>query len=788
MIALIALFILALVLTVALRGAVNPQTIRVVDGKSTSMPFGESDTASKVGYEENFTGWYMEYESQNVNARIVSDNRTLTVSGDFQSTNRFSSVAVFKQVNVDLASSPILEVSLNASSGVNYGLRFYSKYTNGTTQNVWWEGSPLDHRHGVGAETIRANVEYQAILAAGQPVVQLNYLEVYVEAAPNTAKSFAISIDRYEFRSDSLTPLLSQGEFRAAYVEIGPQAQFGDSWQLEKIHLGVTVTATSGAVLEMFLIQGSRVYSSFTPSTYVYSPLNSYNEFTLYPDELLNIFPELLPPSGSSLVLVAVAGSIQTVSIDSVNLIYLPNQGFESSISPEIFSSYYAYLITFLFSIPVAIAMLTFWRFFKQESIRKTPIIVVSAIGLLCRIAIAPVAVHRFDMDVLLTSTRSWFQYGSPSGSIGPTLPLTFLFYWIPYSFYALLQVFGFHDAFLPTHQEGIVEGIFIKMFPFAADALVFLVLLRVKNGGKGLVWATFYLLNPLAIYVSAVWGQYDGASAALIALGAFWLTRGKTGRAGIAFVFSGMLQLLGFIPYALTLLRTTIERKYYALVGLLGALLLAIIYWPETLLLYLLVLSASGLTRSLALSGPGLYTLVGNLPQLSFLSASHPLLLSLISVGTVAVVHTVRQKMTPASMILFTGLVCVSLLLFSDILAGWVWLLPIALFYASLKDKDGLGVFSLVFGTSIAFLMMSYTIGSRYVLTGDPNYPIVPASESVAHGVQIFAISVTLLTAILLLLMWRGKGHAHRTLALTSGFAIALDLILVIGLGGIWF
>jgi len=785
-IALLALFVLALVLTVGLRGVVNPQTIRVVDAKSASISYGESDTGSTVGYQENFTGWYVGYESPNVNSHIISNSEDLTIKGTFQPTNEFSSVAVFKTVNIALGSFPILSASLNSSSGVNYGLRFYSKYTNGTTYNVWWEGSPLDHRPSVGTETIRANVMYQALLATGHSVDSLAYLEVYVEAAPNTAVNFALSIDKYEFLSDALIPLPSNGEFRAVFVDMGTPGQAGESWRLDKLDLGVTVTASAGTILEVFLVQESRVYSSLSPSTYVYNSLNQYNEFTFYPSEILSTFSETLLSSGSSLVLIAKTGVIQSLSVNSLNLIFLPKVESSNAISPQAFAGYYAYLLTFLFSIPVAAALLTFWKLFRRELIGKAPIVAVAAVGLLCRIAIIPIVAHRFDMDVLLSSARSWFQFGSPSGSIGPTLPFTFFLYWVPYSFYALLQMVGFHDVFLPTHQEGIVEGAFIRMFPLAADLLVFYVLISVRKGGKGLVWATFYLLNPLAIYISTVWGQYDGASVALIALGVFWLIRGRTGRAGIAFVFSGMLQLLGFIPYTLTLMQTALEKKYYSVLGLLGALLLAVVYWPETLLLYLLVLAASGLTKSLVLSGPGLYTLVGNFPSLSFLSVFHPLLLSLGVVGTVGTLYSVRGKMTPASTVAFTAFSCVALLLFSNILAGWIWLLILAMVYAALKEKDGLGVFGLVFGTSTAFLMMSYTVGSRYLLTGDSGYPVVPLLESLSYGVQIFAISVTASTVILLLLMWRGRGHANRTLALTSSFAIALNLALLVGLGGL--
>ena len=784
-IAALAFLVLASVLTIGLRGAVSPQTIRVVDAKAHSTSYGESDSASRMGYEENFSGWYIGYQDHNVMAQVVPDVASLTIHGQFQSADRFTSVAVFKQVNVDLASYPILEASLNASSGVSYGLRFYAKYPNGTTANIWWEGSPLDHRPGIGPETIRANLEYQSILATGLSFSSLDYLEVYLEAAPNAATSFALSISQLELRSDAFTPLPSQGEFRAVYVNMGTPDFSGNSWSLDKIHLGVTLTASAGTVVEMFLVQGSKVYSSQLTSAYVYSVLNRYNLFTFYPSESLKIFPELLPSSGSSLVLLARTGSIHDLSVDSLNLIFLPGES-SSTISPGTFAEYYAILVSFLLVVPVASALLIFWRFFSRETIGRLPVVAIAVVGFACRFAIVPIAAHRFDMDVFLTSGRSWFQYGTPSGSIGPTLPLTFLLYWLPYSFYALLQILGFHDVFLPTHQEGIVEGAFIRMFPFAADALVFLVLLQVRKGGKGLVWATFYLLNPLAIYISAVWGQYDGASVALIALGSFWLIRGRVGRAGVAFVISGMLQLLGFIPYTLTLLRTAIEKKYYTLLVLVSGLLLVIAYWPETLLLYLLALAATGVTKSLVLGGPGIYTLIGNYSSLSVLSTLHPLVISFGAIGASSVFYAAKGKMTPDATLLFTGLASVALLLFSNILAGWIWLLPIVLLYGALKGKEGLGAFSLVFGTSTAFLMMHFTVGSRYLLTGNASFPVIPVIESLSHGLEIFVLSVTVLTGILLLLMWHGRTDASKTLALTAGFTVALDLALFVGLGGL--
>src|SRR2546426_11571212 len=123
--------------------------------------------------------------------------------------------------------------------------------------------------------------------------------------------------------------------------------QAGESWRLDKLDLGVTVTASAGTILEVFLVQESRVYSSLSPSTYVYNSLNQYNEFTFYPSEILSTFSETLLSSGSSLVLIAKTGVIQSLSVNSLNLIFLPKVESSNAISPQAFAGYYAYLLTF---------------------------------------------------------------------------------------------------------------------------------------------------------------------------------------------------------------------------------------------------------------------------------------------------------------------------------------------------------------------------------------------------------------------------------------------------------
>ena len=74
--------------------------------------------------------------------------------------------------------------------------------------------------------------------------------------------------------------------------------------------------------------------------------------------------------------------------------------------------------------------------------------------------------------------------------------------------FYAVLLKLGFHDFYILGHQIGFVESIFLKGFPIVSDLAIFYVLTKFDSSKAGKMLAIFYLLNPLAIYVSSVWGQ----------------------------------------------------------------------------------------------------------------------------------------------------------------------------------------------------------------------------------------------------------------------------------------
>ncbi len=422
-------------------------------------------------------------------------------------------------------------------------------------------------------------------------------------------------------------------------------------------------------------------------------------------------------------------------------------------------------------------------EFISRKSAPRPNVVAVLIAGILCRIALAATTAHVFDMNVYLASIRGWFQFRTTVGSLGPTLPFTFFLYWIFYSPYGLLQLAGFQDFQFLGHAAGIVESVFVKLFPMTMDITTFFLLLRFRKDGATFVWATFYFLNPLSIFMSSVWGQYEAATVALIVWGTYWISKKKTTVAAFAFVTSGMVELLGFFPYGLLVLRTIRLKLYRSVLFAILAALPLVLYPPETELIFRLFLGFTGFLKS-GVSQPGRFTLLGNFPQLSLITQLRPLLISELILLPALMLDIYRQKLTVEKLLFYTIVSSIFSVLFSGALASWLWLLPLCLLYTIMKDKYDLGAFVLVFGTTVAFLEVAYAFSSAYLIFGIPGYSILPAIEGITNRLKIFSIMVTSLSVILLLLLKYGSGQAGKTILRTSGIVLSIYLLLYFWFG----
>ena len=768
--------IIGAAITLAIGGSVRSDTIRIVDvSNSMSSPYGELNSSSVVGYDDNYSGWVPTQNTQ------VNKN-SLLVSGVFQNASTWTAVSFFKTVNVNITAFPILTVSANLTTGPRYGVRFFSQYPNGTEYNVWWEGSPLDHRSGIGYESLRVNMQREAFLATNQTVQTINKMALYIEDPPYSPQSFQFTLSKLSFENDSLEQV-SNKQYRAIYFDLKNVPQENASWSLNKVDYGLTVQATQGTTFSIYFFDGPVLYASTTAARQLYNSLTPSSQITFYPNVQPQIFPELLPLSNTSIVFVATSGTLQGVTVQYANFEFLPTR-LTPDLTQQPLGLYYVYFIFFLFLLPVGIAILVFREFLSRKLVPRASIVAVLIVGVLCRIALAATTAHVFDINVVLTSTRGWFQYRTPVGSFGPTLPFTFFLYWIFYSPYALLQLGGFQDVQFLGHAAGLVEAVFVKLFPMVMDVTTFALFLRFRKDGASFVWATFYLLNPFSIFVSSVWGQYEAATMTLIIWGVYSMSRKKNAIAALAFVVSGMLELFGFLPYLLLLLRTTRMRLYKALATAALAILPAVLYYPEGYSIFRLILGFAGFSViNNGLSQPGRFSLFGTFPQLSFVSQFKPLLVTTALVFGWAIFDTYRRRMDTERIVFYGVVSSVLFLVFTNLIALWFWVLPIALLYAIMKQKNDLGAFMLVFGTTIAFLEVSYAFGSNYLIFGQFG-AIVPGIEGLINGRKILSIMATAFSVMLLFFLKYGSGQAKETLLRTTGISVLMYLLLYFWLG----
>jgi hypothetical protein len=759
-----SILIIGVILTIGLAGTVPSQNLQVVNGQQYLSNVYAEPTNATIGYRNNApTTWNLSSGSTGATTQITSP-ATVNFSGFFQPSTTPTTAQITRTLSVNVKAFPILFLQIDVTSGVGYGIRFFTSQ-DGQNVPVWNNSDILDHRIGTGGvETIQANIEDLAEQNIGRSIQSISQVEIYVERpALNTTTAFSAYLQNMEFLSYKLVSYQPGQSYHSVYLTFNQLPAAGNSsWVLNKIDLGLQISATPGAAYEIYQLNGS---TALPGSLYHYSSTIASYDYSLYPKGSPIVFPDSLPPTHNyTIALVAQTGTISNVTVQSINFVFTPAQNASSpAITAETVATqgsfWYGYLIFFLFVAPISMAFFLYNRFRKDdEDFKPWQVGVALSVGIICRLALAPVAAQPFDISVYATSARGWFEFGSAGTSLGPTLPFTFFLYWVPYSFYALLLKLGFQDFYILGHQTAFFETIFLKLFPITADLFVTYLIMKFNPGKVGKLFAFFYLLNPLSIYVSSVWGQYEASTISFIVLGfAFLFRQGEDEggtwplndlKASIAFTISAMIELVGLIPLAFVLLKSLFSRpfKITTVIALLCPLVLLVVYPPEFHLIYLIAAAAVGASSVLLLAQPHTpYTVLSNFPQVA---ALHPLVFLLAGL---AVVFIVRKKYDLQSLVTYTLVAFVGFMLFSaQQPQWWVFILPLGFIYALVSEKYSVGIYMLAFGTMVAFLTLSFTQGSGYMLFGSAKYNLFPALEDLKHGIDLFTVSTTVGALIL--------------------------------------
>jgi hypothetical protein len=756
----VAFVLIGSLLAILLAGSIPPQNIKIVNGQNyLSQMYAESPNAS-IGFRNNFTNWTLGFASPNATDNIVESPNGLTLNGTFPSSSKAMNVVIQDNIFANLTEYPLMYTYVNASSGINYGIRFFSTGSNGSLFPIWRDTDSLNHRPGLGQfENIQVNMPLLALSNSVPSVTNVTRVQFYVERSPEPyPTNFTLTIQSLKFLNYNIVPFQSNQTYHAVYFALGSLPKENASqWVLNKIDLGMSLVGSPSATYTVLQLNGTKAISGYN---YQYSSYVSTYDYSLYPSNPARAFSDIVPPDPGSnnstgvnftIVVVAQSGTLSNIKLDSLSFVYTPTVAPPPSVIPTDGVYWYVYLIIFIFLLPLTVALLIYEEF-RKGNFKPSYILAALAVGLVCRFALAPVASQPFDMSVYATSARGWFEFANTSTSLGPTLPLTFFLYWIPYSFYGVLLKLGFHDFFFLNQQIGFVEMIFLKAFPIVADLGIFFLFQRFKDGGTanfGKIFGIFYFLNPLSIYVSSVWGQYEASTIALVVLGFLYLSRQsnedqKFGylKASLAFVVSALIEIVGLIPIVFLFIKSLFTKPfdYKKPLLVLAPLALIFIYPPEFHLIYLIFLSIVGVSSPLLQSQPhSAYTIVSNFPQVL---PYHPLVISL---AAILIVFLVRRDYSLKSVSAFTFLAFVAFLIFAaQEPQWWVMVLTLGLLCAMLSGKYSLGAYMLSFGTLVAFLTFTFTQGSGYMLFASAKDNLVPALENVAHGKNLYTFGTT--------------------------------------------
>jgi hypothetical protein len=763
----IAFVFIASFLTIFLAGNVPAQNIKVVNGQSyLSQIYAETPNAS-VGFKNNFTNWTVGVAIPNTTTEnAVESPNGIVLSGTFPESTKASSVTIQDNMFANLTQYPLIYARVNVTSGVKYGIRLFSTASNGTIFPIWSDTDGLNHRPGMGVfENIQTNVPLLAIANSKPSVTNITRIQFYVERSPETTPTnFTMTIQSLKFLNYNLVSFQSGQTYHAIYFTFKSLPNVNTSqWVLNKIDLGMSLAGSPGTTYTVLQFNGTRAISGYN---YQYSQAVSTYDYSLYPRNPSRPFSDTVPPDPSntnvnfSIVVVALSGTLSNVTLNSLTFVYTPPVAAPPPTAPGWGEYWYAYLVVFIFLLPLTVALLLYEEF-RKDNFKPIYIVVALIVGLVCRLALAPIGSQPFDLSVYATSARGWFDFANTSTSLGPTLPFTFFLYWLPYSFYALLLKGGFHDFFFLNQQIGFFEMIFLKAFPIIADVAIFFLFQRFKKADDGYsgstsnfgkIFAIFYFLNPLSIYISSVWGQYEASTIALVVLGFLYLYRQSDVdhgdefgylKASLAFVVSALIEIVGLIPLAFLFIKSIFSKpfNFKRPLLLLAPLALIFVYSPEFHLIYLIYLSAVGISSPLLQSQPHTpYTIISNFPQLL---PYHPLLLAL---GTILSIFLIRRNYSLNSIITYTLLSFIAFVIFAaQEPQWWVMILALSLLCAMLSGKYSLGIYMLSFGALVAFLIFTYTQGSGYILFATPKDNIVPLLENLYHGINIYTVGTTI-------------------------------------------
>ena len=408
----------------------------------------------------------------------------------------------------------------------------------------------------------------------------------FYESVPSDGTTSALVDGSIVFTSDSTRSLLKEGWYPTrTYLRYSMNAASGTEYVIFE---AMKVNSTLLLVRDPFIFRHTT--SSVSIGTFVDFVSPNLPRSNLEP--LASLSSNLSNGDMALLFTPITNGTITKVTLEFVQKAWseLPFGGMRQTFSlpvpsNEVLVGRGIELLLLTVITPVALLATLGVLLLRNKPLRsRNALFLVIAAGLVLRLLAAPFYSSN-DTENFAAVSSIYYSVGALA-SEWVSLPGFVYLQTINYLPYALLRQVGFGDFTYLAQPIFVIESLVIKIPAILADLGIAYFLYKIAKGmypDQAKLIVGLYLLNPLTVYVSGVYGQFDGIFSLLVLLGLYYtVARHNIRKGGVLLGASSLILPVGFaaiFPQSLELLKRKNWKGFLLLGGIsLSTLVLGIL------------------------------------------------------------------------------------------------------------------------------------------------------------------------------------------------------------------
>ena len=345
--------------------------IQAVNASQDLLPlYGEDHSAALLSIG-NYTKWSLN-PSPPTGTSLITSTSKLALAGTFQPSPNPSGVSISRKFLANLTQYPIFYMQMNVSKGVSYGIRFDAQNSDGSFVAVWKDTDALNHRQGTGQpENIQANMIQVIRTNMNKTLDNLTRITVYIERVPSTEKTnFTLSMTNFEFLNYRLVPAQSRGLYHSLYLTLNLTSTNSSVSTLRSIQVEGRLDASPNTLYVIYLIDRSTIYRA---GIHTYDPASPDQIYLIsFPAQKLKSFPDNLPTSDPTIVIVSASGTLYLFSVKSVTLNYAPRETQATPLPPS--KDPPVFYLTIFVLLPLAVAVILYDHFRRRPKKSVEPL------------------------------------------------------------------------------------------------------------------------------------------------------------------------------------------------------------------------------------------------------------------------------------------------------------------------------------------------------------------------------------------------------------------------------